>query len=365
MHRPAGRHPIPKEQMNRSDWLWPWRRLLVALVFASAGVTVCPVSPVSGQELRFADLGTCNLESGQTIRECRVGYRTMGELNEDGSNAVLFPAWGGGRSEQLPETYVGPDGWVNPEEYFVVMVDHFGNGVSSSPSNSQVQPGETFPGFTIRDVVRAQHRLVTEILGLESLHAVVGLSLGGFFAFEWATTYPGFAAHVIPVGGTPMLGPYELLWSEVSHRILSNCEPDRCEEARETYFLKYIAMLMRTPGYWNRNVSPDDLPEFREQISRLARNQPVPIDKLAENTAMRSMDITAPFGGSMQQAAKAVRSRMLIIIGTHDLAVTPEASRDFAELAGARLLELDNDWGHQFFIPENDTIRLAIQEFLR
>jgi len=351
--------------MNRRHRYWPWRASLAALVFASAHVTVCALSTASGQELRFADLGTCALESGEVIRECRVGYRTMGELNENGSNAILFPAWGGGTSERLPETYVAPDGWVSPDEYFVIMVDHFGNGVSSSPSNSQVQPGGKFPGFTIRDVVRAQHRLVTEILGLKSLHAVVGISLGGFFAFEWATTYPGFAAHVIPVGATPMLGPYELLWSELSHRILNNCEPDRCDEAQETYFLKNMAMLMRTPVHWNRNVSPDDLPEFREQISRLARNQPAPIDKLAENTAMRSMDITVPFGGSMQQAAEAVQSRMLIIVGTQDLAVTPEASREFAELAGASLLELDNDWGHQFFIPETDTIREAIREFLR
>ena len=208
--------------MNRRHRYWPWRASLAALVFASAHVTVCALSTASGQELRFADLGTCALESGEVIRECSVGYR-----------------------------------------------------------------------------------------------------------------------------------------------ILSNCEPDRCEEARETYFLKYIAMLMRTPGHWNRNVSPDDLLEFRKRLSELARNQHVPVDKLAENTAMRSMDITAPFGGSMQQAAGAVRSRMLIIVGTHDLAVTPEASREFAGLAGASLLELDNDWGHQFFIPDHDTIRQAIQVFLR
>ena len=202
--------------MNRRHRYWPWRASLAALVFASAHVTVCALSTASGQEVRFADLGTCALESGEVIRECRVGYRTMGELNENGSNAILFPAWGGGTSERLPETYVGPGGWVNPEEYFVIMVDHFGNGVSSSPSNSRVQPGEAFPKFTIRDVVRAQHRLVTEILGLESLHAVVGISLGAFFAFEWATTCPGFAEHVIPVGGTPMLGP-SILYTRSRH----------------------------------------------------------------------------------------------------------------------------------------------------
>lgn len=323
------------------------------------------LSPVSAQELRYAELGTCPLESGEAIQECRVGYRIVGELNGDGSNAVLFPAWGGGTSEGLLGRFAGPDGWVDSEAYYVILVDHFGNGVSSSPSNSRLQPGEAFPVFTIRDVVQAQHRLVREVLGLERLHAVVGLSLGAFFAFEWATTHPDFATHVVPVGGTPKLGPYELLWSDLTHRILSNCEPDRCEEARETYFIKFIAMLMRTPGHWNRTLSMEELPAFREQLSELARNQPVARDKLAENEAMRSMDVTAPFEGSMVRAAEAVRSRMLIVVGTHDLAVTPEASREFAELSGARLLELDSDWGHQFFVAEDDAIRRAIREFLR
>ena len=66
----------------------------------------------------------------------------------------------------------------------MIFVDAFGNGVSSSPSNSETQPGSRFPTITIRDMVRQQHRFLTEVLGIEHLLAVTGISMGGMQSFE-------------------------------------------------------------------------------------------------------------------------------------------------------------------------------------
>ena len=94
-----------------------------------------PVGVAVGQELQFASLGEFRLESGEVLRDCRIGYRTFGKLNASKSNAVLFPTWASGTSEQL-KSNVGSGRLVDDATYYVIAVDALGNGVSSSPSNT-------------------------------------------------------------------------------------------------------------------------------------------------------------------------------------------------------------------------------------
>src|SRR6185312_10432895 len=104
---------------------------------------------------------------------------------------------------------IGPGRLVDSSTYFVVLVDAFGNGVSSSPSNSAQQPGDAFPEFTIADIVRSQYRLATETLGLTHLHAVVGISMGGMQVFQWLVAYPGFIDRAVSIVGSPQIQPEE------------------------------------------------------------------------------------------------------------------------------------------------------------
>ena len=94
---------------------------------------------VVAQEQQFAALGDFKLKSGEVIRDCRIGYRTFGRLNEQKSNAIVLPTWASGTSEQL-KSNIGPGRLMNSEKYFVIAIDALGNGVSSSPSNSKLQP---------------------------------------------------------------------------------------------------------------------------------------------------------------------------------------------------------------------------------
>ena len=87
-------------------------------------------------QLQFASLGDFKLTSGDVIRDCRVGYRTYGHLNAEKSNAILFPTWASGTSEQLKDQ-TAPGKLADSSKYFVVLVDALANGVSSSPSNSR------------------------------------------------------------------------------------------------------------------------------------------------------------------------------------------------------------------------------------
>ena len=115
-------------------------------------------SPAGAQPLgdfRLAELGRCTLDNGATIQPCRMGYRTFGRLNTERSNAVLFPMWFGGKTSELPAK-VGAGNLLDPTRYYIIAIDPFGNGVSSSPSNTK-NPRGGFPLFTIGDLVRAEY----------------------------------------------------------------------------------------------------------------------------------------------------------------------------------------------------------------
>ena len=96
---------------------------------------------------QFAEFGDFKLRDAGVIHEFRMGYRTMGKLNSSKSNAVLWPTWIGGKSRDLLPL-VGPGNVIDTGNYFVVLVDGIGNGISSSPSNSKRQPLMKYPQFT-------------------------------------------------------------------------------------------------------------------------------------------------------------------------------------------------------------------------
>ena len=126
-----------------------FRVLAIALFLAG----IHPIASAQGQ-VQFANLGDYRLENEQVIKDCRLGYRTFGQLNANRSNAILFPTWYGGTNESLL-SYIGPDQMLDSTRYFIIIVDAFGNGISSSPSNSREQPGKLFPEFSIQDMVDA------------------------------------------------------------------------------------------------------------------------------------------------------------------------------------------------------------------
>lgn len=190
--------------------------LTLATLVACGGPPRATVTPTAGTppdpDQRFAELGTCRLGSGEVIEGCRLGYRTFGTLDAGKTNAVLFPTYFTGTSKDLAPTVV--DRLVDTKRFFVVIVDALGDGVSSSPSNSRTQPRRRFPRLTIDDMVEAERRLVTEVLGIPKLHAVAGISMGGMQALAWGAAYPELVSRVVSIAGTPVLTSSDLLlWS--------------------------------------------------------------------------------------------------------------------------------------------------------
>src|SRR5260221_2421321 len=228
----------------------------------------CLTNFASAQTLQFAQLGDFKLESGEVIRDCRIGYRTFGALNSNQSNAILFPTWALGTTEQLIGN-IGSNKLVDSTKYFVIAVDALANGVSSSPSNSQSQPRMKFPRITIRDMVNTEHELLTKVLHLNHVLAVMGISMGGMQTFQWIVSYPDFMDKAISIVGSPRPTPYDLVFLRAQLRAIQN-DPDwnngnYTNNPARLADAEFFALILSTPDAYNRRMTRDNLDAEFEQ----------------------------------------------------------------------------------------------------
>lgn len=324
---------------------------------------LCSLTAFAQSELKIVELGDFKLESGEYIRECKLGYRTFGKLNADKSNAILFPTWFSGTSEQLAGNF-GKGNMVDDGKFFVIAVDALGNGVSSSPSNSKLQPMEKFPRFSIRDMVNAEHKLVTSTFGISKLHAVMGISMGGMQAFEWMVAYPEMMVKAIPIVGTPHQTAYDLLlWSTELKAIEQAQALDTSENAGAALVARIHALALFTPAYRNSSTPPKEFSAFveKEEENYLktfnAENWKVQLKAMMAHGVSRNF-------GSMAQAASAVKARTLVVIARQDMMVNPDPALEFARLIKAEILEVNNACGHVFASCEGSKVNAAVAGFL-
>jgi homoserine O-acetyltransferase/O-succinyltransferase len=161
------------------------------------------------------DLGNFVLEEGGTIRGCKLAYAAFGRLNAAKDNAILIPTWYSGTSKIMEQVYVGKERALNPDKYFIIIVNQLGNGLSSSPHNTPFPGGmANFPRVRIGDDVRAQHALATEKFGLKSLALVVGGSMGAQQTYEWAVRFPEMVKRAAPLAGTARNTDHDFLFTQ-------------------------------------------------------------------------------------------------------------------------------------------------------
>ncbi|MBW6458011.1 MAG: alpha/beta fold hydrolase, partial [FCB group bacterium] len=313
---------------------------------------------------QFAELGDFELENGQTISECRIGYRIIGEINADSSNVILYPTWFGGTSEHIYHL-IRIHAFLDTTRYAVIAVDAPGNGVSTSPSNSRTQPGTVFPEIRIIDMARTQYALLRE-LGITRLHALVGGSMGGMQCLEFICEYPGFAEKAVLYVTTPKESAYDLLRREAGLRII---EHGRKYNIPEAEYMKPITINQtlngRSPDYFALEMDEAAALAFIESLDDYEPGI-FPADNFySQSKAVSIHDISRRDRGDMEKTAARIQTEMLIIVNRQDHLVSPYPILSLAKQTRSKTLVLNNDRGHLGVTYEIKKVRRTIDRFLK
>jgi len=297
-------------------------------------------------DLQLVNIGDFTTTDGIVIKDCRIGYRTVGKLNDDKSNVVLWPTWFGGTSNDIITD--GLPVAIDTTGLYIIIVDALANGVSSSPSNTP-----NFPKITIRDMVNSQYDLLVNHLGIEHVHIIMGISLGGTQTFEWLVAYPEFMDKAIPITGTPKPSFYDIHFNKIQLDLLEEAGSNekRLDFANKKAY-DIFKLNIRTPSYITRTQSLES--------PRMLR----PGDYLANLRAIIQHDIYSSSKRNLDVIKDVIKAEVLVIVSQQDHIVSPVNPITFAKVLNYELLELTGDCGHLAPWCESEKIKIAVSDFL-
>ncbi|MEZ5667911.1 MAG: alpha/beta fold hydrolase [Alphaproteobacteria bacterium] len=306
------------------------------------------------------DCGDVRLQSGATLRDAKLAYKTFGTLNADKSNVIVYPTWYSGQHTDN-EWLIGAGMALDPAKYFIIIPNMFGNGLSSSPSNTpEPYNAARFPHFTPYDNVRQQHRLVTERFGIEKIRLVTGWSMGALQTFHWAVLYPDMMQAIAPFCGSARCSRHNFVFLEgVKAALTADAawnggwyteKPNRGLRAMARVYAGwgfsqdfYRAELdIQTLGF---SSLEDFLVAFWEGffLSRDANNL------LAMLWTWQHGDIAANelYGGDFKKALGAIKARAYVMPGQTDLYFpVADSEIEVANMPNAELIPIPSIWGH-------------------
>jgi homoserine O-acetyltransferase len=363
--------------------------------------------PEDGGTWRFPASQALRLESGATLAPLEIAYKTYGVLDAAKSNAVLVcHALTGDQHLASTHPLTGKPGWwdrfvgpgkpLDTDRYFVICSNVIGGCMGSTgPASINPQTGEpyglAFPVITIGDMVRAQAMLI-EALGIETLFAVIGGSMGGMQVLQWAADYPDKVFSAICIAAAPRHSAQNIAFHEVGRQAIM-ADPDwrggayelagmRPEKglavARMAAHITYLseAALQRKFG---RELQRDGLSwgfDADFQVESYLRHQGASfVDRFDANSylyitrALDYFDLAGQHGGVLAQAFQRARGvRFCVLSFSSDwLYPTPE-SRDIVRAlnaAGARasFVEIETDKGHDAFFLDEPQLDATLKGF--
>jgi homoserine O-acetyltransferase len=366
----------------RPDRDWPGHRLVV------------------GEPLR--------LDCGVDLGPFTIAYQTYGTLNPDRSNAVLIcHALTGDQYAADPHPITGKPGWwttmvgpglvLDTDRYFLICANVLGGCMGTTgPRDTDPATGEpwalSFPMITIRDMVRAQKRLV-EHLGIETLFCVIGGSMGGMQVLQWAASYPESVFAAVPIACAARHSAQNIAFHEVGRQAIM-ADPDWCggryldtgrhpsgglAVARMAAHITYLseAALHRKFGrnlQDRRTVTYGFDADF--QVESYLRHQGSTfVDRFDANSylyitrAMDYFDLAAEHGGSLPAAFAGTRTRFCVISFTSDWLFPTTESREIvhalnAAAANVSFVEIATDNGHDSFLLHEPELFATLRGFL-
>jgi homoserine O-acetyltransferase len=345
------------------------------------------------------------LQSGASLRDYALSFETYGELNADKSNAVLIchalnashhvagVYAGQDKSEGWWDNMIGPGKPLDTDKFFVIGVNNLGSCFGSTgpmhinPDTGRVY-GADFPVVTVEDWVNAQARLL-DALGIQTLAAVMGGSLGGMQALSWALQYPERVRHAVVIASAPNLTAENIAFNEVARRAIVT-DPDfhgghfyahgtvpkrGLRIARMIGHITYLSDDVMNEKFGRQLIAAgkggaqDDYLfstlEAEFQIESYLRYQG---DKFAEyfdaNTYLlitRALDYFDPartYGGDLSHALARASCKFLLVSFTTDWRFAPKRSREIVKALlhnrrDVSYAEIDAPHGHDAFLLDD------------
>lgn len=331
------------------------------------------------------DAGDVQLASGQVFRSMKLAYKTYGRLNAARDNVIVYPT---SFSAQHVDTQwlIGPDGVLDPERYFIVIPNLFGNGLSSSPSNApDAWSDGRYPLVSYHDAIAVQHRMLIEHLQVQQIALVYGWSMGGMQAYHWAALHPDMVQRVAVVCGSARCAPFNHVFLEGAKAALQ-ADP----AFQNGRFVTQPTVGMRAMGRvyagwalshafyrdeaW-RGLGFASLEDFLARSWDGAFARRAGDDLLAQIATWQNGDVSAcaRFGGDLSKALATITARVLLMPGATDSYF--QASDNAGELPllvnarSAELAPIPSIYGHRagnpIHIPADRAfLRAKVQKLL-
>ena len=370
----------------------------------AVGEANAPSSPV----VKFGSEAPLKLDCGVELSPWQVAYQTYGTLNAERSNAVLLcHALTGDQHAASINPVTGKAGWwdllvgpgrpIDTDRFFVICANVLGGCMGTSgPANIDPATGEpyglNFPVVTIRDMVRAQARLLDH-LGIDTLFAVAGGSMGGMQVLQWASDYPDRVFAAIPIATAARHTTQNNAFHEVGRQAVM-ADPDWCRGnyhaegkrptkglavARMAAHITYLSEEAMHRKFGRRLQDRDALTfgfDADFQVESYLRHQGMTfVERFDANSylyltrAMDYFDLAADHNGILTGAFKGTRTRFCMVSFTSDWLFPTEGNRKVVHAlnaAGARVsfVEIETDRGHDAFLLDEPDLDLAVRGFI-
>lgn len=318
------------------------------------------------QDFDTFELGDVDLLAGGTLSAARLAYKTYGEINDAGDNVIVLPTFYTGTHERN-EGFFGTGRAIDPARHFIVSINMFGNGLSTSPDNADAPcRGANFPDVTLWDNVACQHRLLKEALGIDRIALVAGWSMAGCQAYQWAAQYPDMVDAILPFCASARTSPHNVVFLEGVKAALCadqdwngghySSPPVRGLRAFGRVYAGwafsqafYRDGLYRQRGYETPLELMDDWAEDHAQ-NWDANNL------LTKLKTWQLGDISANplYEGDFEKALAAIRARAILVPCTTDLYFPPADNEiEVRSMPNASLRTFESPWGHCVASPGN------------
>ena len=304
------------------------------------------------------NLGDVNLQSGETLIDARLVYRTLGTLNAARDNVIVMPSYYTG-SDTDNAKMIAPGRALDPDRYFIVLPNMFGNGVSSSPSNAAAAcRGADFPAVSVYDNISCQHRLLTELWDIQQVRLVCGWSMGAQQTFEWGAHYPEMVKAILPWCGSAKTSAHNYVFLDGVKAALKadSVFADGRYTEQPVDGLKafgrvyagwaYSQTFYREATYRHLGFDTVEalLVDWENDHLTWDAN-----DLLAMLRTWQHADISAneTYNGNFREALGAISARAIVMPGKTDLYFPPQDSYfEVEHMPDAECRVIPSDWGH-------------------